>query len=60
MFARGSGSAEEAIMQDETVLEEETDLEPDEFGIEPEADDPSYNADLDDVHGSHDLADGAR
>jgi hypothetical protein len=59
MFARGSGSAEEAIMQDETVLEE-TDLEPDEFGIEPEADDPSYNADLDDVHGSHDLADGAR
>jgi hypothetical protein len=59
MFARGSGSAEEAIMQDETVLEE-TDLEPDEFGIEPEADDPSYNADLDDVHGSHDLADVAR
>ena len=46
-------------MQDETVLEE-TELEPDVFGIEPDADDPSYIADPDDVHGSHDLADGAR
>jgi hypothetical protein len=46
-------------MQDETVLEE-ADLEPDEFGAEPDADDPSYNADLDDVYGSHDLADGPR
>jgi hypothetical protein len=46
-------------MQDETVLDE-TDLEPDEFGVEPDADDPAFNADLDDVHGSHDLPDGAR
>jgi hypothetical protein len=59
MLARGSGSAEEATMQDETVLEE-TELEPDVFGIEPDADDPSYIADPDDVHGSDDHPAGAR
>ena len=46
-------------MQDETVLEE-TDLEPDVFGVEPDADDPSYIADLDDDHGSDDHPGPAR
>jgi hypothetical protein len=46
-------------MQDETVLEQ-TDPEPDEFGVEPDADDPSYVADPDDVHGGQDQPDGAR
>jgi hypothetical protein len=40
-------------MQDER-MPDDSDVEPEEFGIEPDPDDPAYNADPDDVHGAHD------
>jgi hypothetical protein len=40
-------------MQDELETGD-PDVEPEEFGEEPDPDDPAFNADVDDVHGSHD------
>jgi hypothetical protein len=44
-------------MQDESTIDG-VDIEHDLFGIEPDPDDPAYNADPDDMDGAHDHPEG--
>jgi hypothetical protein len=38
---------------------DDPEVEPEEFGVEPDPDDPAFNADPDDVHGGHDHPDAS-